>query len=108
MYSVKLWDDISWESALKGPLRDRAIAALHKEFKSLTDTILEEILPGDPLRAEAETLAITGRFLLDIKRDESVKARGVKHKSNMDSKKTRPLQMALDSTTQPMLPSLRP
>ena len=31
------------------------------------------------MRAEAEALAITGRFLLDIKRDESVKARGVKH-----------------------------
>ena len=71
--------DMSWDLALKGPLRERAIEALYKEFDSLTSTILEEIGPDHPLREEAERLAITGRILLDIKRDQTVKARGVKH-----------------------------
>ena len=50
--------DMSWKKALKGPLRDRAITALHKELDSLLNTILEEITPDHPDRAKAEAEAI--------------------------------------------------
>ena len=73
--------DTSWEEALKGPLKDDVIKALHKEFNSLTSTILDEIDVNHPDRAQAEAEAITGRILLDIKRDLTVKARGVKQGS---------------------------
>jgi hypothetical protein len=35
--------------------------------------------PSDPVYAEAKELAVTGRYLLDIKRNGMYKARGVKH-----------------------------
>ena len=71
--------DMSWKKALQGPMRDRAIEALHKETNSLLDTILEEVLPDHPDRADAEAEAISGRFLLDLRRNQELKARGVKH-----------------------------
>ena len=71
--------DMSWKKALKGPLRDRAITALHKELDWLLNTILEEITPDHPDRAKAEAEAISGRFLLDLRRSQELKARGVKH-----------------------------
>ena len=70
--------DMSWKVALKGPMRDRAIEALHSELDSLCDTILEEISPEHPDRARAEAEAISGRFLLDLRRNQQLKARGVK------------------------------
>jgi hypothetical protein len=70
--------DMSWEEALKSSLKGDVIKALHKEFGCLTSTILDEIDVNHPDRAEAESLAITGRILLDIKRNLTVKARGVK------------------------------
>ena len=69
---------MSWEEALKSSLKDDVIKALHKEFDSLTSTILDEIDVNHPDRAEAESLAITGRTLLDIKRNLTVKSSGVK------------------------------
>ena len=77
--AVQAQKDISWKEALSGPMRDSAIEALHLELASLTNTILTEIGPDHPERAEAERTAITGRFLLDIKRQGKTKVRGVKH-----------------------------
>jgi hypothetical protein len=71
--------DMSWQKVLQGPKRGEAIEALHKELNSLCDTILEEILPNHPDRARAEAEAISGRFLLDLRRNQELKARGVKH-----------------------------
>ena len=70
--------DMCWKKALRGPMRDRAIEALHKELDSLLDTNLEEIPPDHPDRARAEAEAISGRFLLELRRSQELKARGVK------------------------------
>ena len=67
-------------NALEGPLRDRAITALHKELDSLLNTILEVITPDHPDRAKAEAEAIPGPFLLDPLRSQELKARGVENK----------------------------
>ena len=70
--------DMSWKTVLAGPDRDKAIKALHKEMDSLLSTILTEVTPVDADYDDAVNLATPGRLLLDIKRDGSYKARGVK------------------------------
>lgn len=70
--------DISWKKALAGAECDKAIAALLAEKASLLDTILVPIPEDHPDYAQAVAEAITGRYLLDIKRSGIWKARGVK------------------------------
>ena len=70
--------DIKWKKALSGPDRDLAIAAFHAERDSLLDTVLELLDESHPDYAEAKEAAITGRYLLDIRRNSMYKARGVK------------------------------
>ena len=70
--------DIDWKEALAGPEADKAIAALHAEMDSLCSTILTKIEEDNPEFQEARRLATPGRILLDIKRSDMYKARGVK------------------------------
>ena len=71
--------DMSWKKALVGPDRDKAIAALTAEKDSLLSTIHEPIEPDHPDYDRAVKEAISGRYLLDIKRSGAWKARRVKH-----------------------------
>ena len=71
--------DIQWKKALEGEDRDKAIAAFHAERDALLDTVLTLIDPDDSDYAEAKELAVTGRYLLDVRRNGMYKARGVKH-----------------------------
>ena len=70
--------DMSWKKVLASKDRDKAIAALEKELSSLEGTILTRVKEGHPDYAKAKLEAITGRILLDIKRNQTYKARGVK------------------------------
>ena len=70
--------DLDWKEVLAGPDADKAIAAYHLEMESLQNTILTRIEESNPEFAEAKRLATPGRILLDIKRSEIYKARGVK------------------------------
>ena len=70
--------DMSWELALEGREKQKAISAFNKERASLEDTILDRIYPDDPRFETAVNEATPGRWLLDIKRDGRYKARGVK------------------------------
>ena len=70
--------DIDWKEVLAGPEADKAIAALHTEMDSLCSTILTKIEEDNPEFQEARRLATPGRILLDIKRSDMYKARGVK------------------------------
>ena len=70
--------DMSWKKALASPQRDLVLKALHNEVDSLCKTILTEVKPDDVDFATAKEQAISGRFLLDIKRSGKYKARGVK------------------------------
>ena len=71
--------DIQWKKALQGEDRDKAIAAFHAERDALLDTVLMLIPPEHPEYEDAKDLAITGRYLLDVRRNGMYKARGVKH-----------------------------
>ena len=70
--------DMSWKKVLASKDRDKAIAALEKELSSLEGTILKRITEDHPDHAKAKLEAITGRILLDMKRNQAFKARGVK------------------------------
>ena len=72
-------NDMSWNKALKDPnMREKAIAALNKEKQSLCSTILTRMTEDDADWEIALEQAITGRYILTIKRNGIVKARGVK------------------------------
>ena len=70
--------DISWKEALNGPLKDKAIIALNNEIESLTKTILRPLNQNDSVYEKAVKEATSGRYILDTKRNGTVKARGVK------------------------------
>ena len=70
--------DMDWQLALKGPDRDKAIAALEAEMTSLQSTILTEIKAADKEYKTACELATPGRLLLSTKRNANYKSRGVK------------------------------
>ena len=71
--------DIQWKKALEGKDRDKAIAAFHAERDALIGTVLTLIDPDNPDYAKAKELAVTGRYLLDVRRSGMYKPRGVKH-----------------------------
>ena len=87
--------DIQWKEALQGKDRGKAIAAFQAERDSLLDTVIVLIDPSDHTYAEAKELAITDRYLLDVKRNGIYKARGVKH----GFKKTKLMLMVQDLST---------
>ena len=64
--------------ALEGPESAKAIDAFHTERDSLLDTVLVPIPDNDPDYQRCYELAIPGRYLLDVRRSEDWKARGVK------------------------------
>ena len=70
--------DMDWKKAIQGPNQAKLKAAFNKERDELIRKILTPIIKSHPLRARAEAEAISGRWLLDEKRDESWKCRGVK------------------------------
>ena len=77
--SASSMDDISWVKALKDPaLREKAIEALNKEKKALSSTILTLMSSDDADWDIAIKKAVSGRYILTIKRNGIVKARGVK------------------------------
>ena len=76
--AVMAQKDMKWKHVLKGPDADNAIAAFHLEEDSLLSTVLEELHPGDELYDQALKEAISGRYLLDIRRSGMWKARGIK------------------------------
>ena len=71
--------DMNWKKALQGPESAKAIAAFQAERDSLLSTVLTLVDELDPEYETLKAIAITGRYLLDIKRSGSWKARGVKH-----------------------------
>ena len=93
--------DMDWQLALKGPDRDKAIAALEAEMTSLQSTILTEIKAADKEYKTACELATRapGRLLLGTKRNEK------QEESNRASKKTLSKQMDRISITTLMSPN---
>ena len=87
--AAKAQKDMDWKKALKGPDRDKVVVAYDKEVKSLLGTILKRVKPGDKDYEKIVKEAISGRPLLDIKRNGTYKCRIVKQgfkedKSNAD------------------------
>jgi len=71
--------DIEWSTVLNSSDAQLAIDALQSEKASLQSTILTPIGYDHPERAVAEATAVTGRYILDVKRSKlRFKARGVK------------------------------
>jgi hypothetical protein len=70
--------DMKWKKALAGPDADKAIAAFHAERDSLLDTVLILLDEDHPEYQTALEKAVTGRYLLDIRRSGMWKVRGVK------------------------------
>jgi hypothetical protein len=70
--------DMVWSEALKSDRAGEVVAALEKEMASLQETILTQVTPDDADYAEAVSKATPGRFLLDLKRSDKYKVRGVK------------------------------
>ena len=70
--------DMNWSKALRTDDRDRIIDALESEINSLEGSILEELTPDHPDYEESLRHAISGRFLLDLRKSNEYKVRGVK------------------------------
>ena len=70
--------DMSWEAVLASDDRELAVRALKAEKDSLLSTILVHIDAEHPEYQAAVKEAISGRYLLDLKRVGVWKARGVK------------------------------
>jgi hypothetical protein len=70
--------DLCWSDILQTDDRDRAIKALKTEKDSLRSTILTPVSAGDAEWEAARKEAISGRYLLDLKRVGVWKVRGVK------------------------------
>ena len=84
--AVKAQKDMNWKKALSGPDRDKVIAAYDKEVKSLLSTILKRLGPDSTKYETAVKEAISGRALLDIKRNGTFKCRIVKQGFKEDKK----------------------
>jgi len=72
--------DMNWNELCRTPeLEKLAIAALAKELHSLCDTheVLQLLTPDDPDFQTAIRIALKGRALADIKRDDTLKVRVV-------------------------------
>ena len=70
--------DMSWKKALAGEDSAKVIESFHAERDSLLNTVLIKIEKDDPRYQEYHDLAVTGRYLLDVKRTGKYKTRGVK------------------------------
>lgn len=70
--------DMSWKEVLQSDDRELATRALKAEKDSLLSTILVPLNNTDSEYEEAVRLAISGRYLLDLKRVGVWKVRGVK------------------------------
>ena len=70
--------DMNWKRALAGPDAEQIITAFHAERQSLLDSVLVPVEKTDPEYEELYKNAVTGRYLLDIKRSGNYKTRGVK------------------------------
>ena len=69
--------DIPWSKLLaEHPVE--ATAALEREITSLEKHILRKVRPGDPEYDRAVKESCSGRYLGARRRDEAIKARGVK------------------------------
>ncbi len=71
--------DISWKKALASKDSNAVIESFHKERDSLLSTVLQFVDRDDPEYDELYKAAITGRYLLDVKRSGEYKTQGVKH-----------------------------
>ena len=70
--------DLCWSNVLKSDDRELAIRALRAEKESLLSTILVPVGSDHPKFEDAKRLAVSGRYILDLKRAGAWKARGVK------------------------------
>ena len=67
--------DLDWRKVLKLDDREAAIQSLHKEKESFHATILERVHPGHTDHEEAVRTAVSGRYILDLKRSQVWKTR---------------------------------
>ena len=70
--------DMNWKKALASPESAQVITAFNKERDALLDSVLELIPRDHPQYDEWRKQAISGRYLLDKRRSDELKARGVK------------------------------
>ena len=56
----------------------RIISSFHDERDSLLSTVLTLVEKDDPEYDKLYQMAVTGRYLLDLRRNEAYKTRGVK------------------------------
>jgi len=71
--------DMNWEKALSGENAEQVIMAFHTGRDSLLDSVLKLVTKDDPEYEQLMREAVSGRYLLDVKRSGKYKARGVKH-----------------------------
>ena len=72
--------DMKWNTALAGDDATSVISSFHGERESLLSTVLTLVEKDDPDHEydELHRMAVTGRYLLDLRRNEARKTRGVK------------------------------
>ena len=70
--------DMKWNKALAGDDATSVISSFHDERDSLLSTVLTVVEKDDPQYDELRQMAVTGRYLLDLRRNETYKTRGVK------------------------------
>ena len=79
MYLAMLaMQDIQWKNALQGDDAVRIISSFHDERDSLLSTVLTLVEKDDPAYDKLYQMAVTDRCLLDLRRNEAYKTRGVK------------------------------
>ena len=70
--------DIKCKKALQGDDAARIISSFHYEHDSLLSTVLTLVEKDDPEYNKLDQMAVTGRYLLDLHRNEAYKTCGVK------------------------------
>ena len=70
--------DMKWKKALQGDDAASVISSFHDERDSLLSTVLTLVEKDDPEYDKLYQMAVTGRYLLDLRRNEAYKTRGVK------------------------------
>ena len=70
--------DIKWKNVIQGDDAARITSSFHDERDSLLSTVLTLVEKDDPEYDKLYQMAVTGRYLLDVRCNEAYKTRGVK------------------------------
>ena len=77
-FTMLAMKDIKWKKAHQSDDAARIISSFHDERDSLLSTVFTLVEKDDPEYDKLYQMAVTGRCLLDLRRNEAYKTRGVK------------------------------